>query len=63
MAESLEAQLRFAIANKRLVEVGWRLLDTSKIGAGHVLEGTFSGSRGQSHRHHFAWDAVYTRVT
>ena len=103
MPESLDAQLRFAIANRRLIEVryhgaprvaephdygvqrgierllvyqlrgpvrpsgpratGWRLLDTPKICACIVLEDTFSGSRGQSHRHHFAWDVLYARVT
>jgi hypothetical protein len=42
--------------------VGWRLLEASKIEDLTVMEQTFPGSRGDSHQHHFAWDAVYARV-
>jgi hypothetical protein len=41
---------------------GWRLLDVGKIGACKVLEDTFAGSRGDSHRQHMQWDAVFARV-
>ena len=41
---------------------GWRLLDVPKIGACKVLEQTFAGSRGDSHRQHMRWDAVFARV-
>lgn len=98
---STDARIRFAIANRRLVEVryggaariaephdygvqhgrarllafqlrgparpgqapmGWRLLDLSKIEALAVLDDTFEGSRGQSHRAHYEWEIVYARV-
>jgi hypothetical protein len=42
--------------------LGWRLLDVAKIGACKVLEETFPGSRGDSHREHMRWDAVFARV-
>ena len=41
---------------------GWRLLDVRKIGTCKVLEETFAGSRGDSHRQHMQWDAVFARV-
>lgn len=41
---------------------GWRLLDVSKIEALTVLDDTFKGSRGPSHRAHHAWEIVYSRV-
>jgi hypothetical protein len=28
-----------------------------------VLEKTFRGSRGMSHRHHYEWDEVFALVT
>jgi hypothetical protein len=99
---SLDEQLRFAIANKRLIQVayggslrvaephdygvqkgvtrlliyqlrssnaperkaatGWRLLDAEKIETCQVLEETFSGSRGEGHQRHYAWEVVYARV-
>lgn len=42
--------------------VGWRLLDISDIESLIVLDETFPGSRGASHRDHKAWDEVYARV-
>ncbi len=42
---------------------GWRLLDVSKIDRLVVLEETFHGSRGASHRQHTLWDEVFVRVT
>lgn len=100
---SIDEQLRFAIANKRLIQIGyrgdlrvaephdygvqhgsanlliyqlrgsgrghgsrergWKMLTVSKIDTCVVLDEAFSGSRGQSHQHHFAWDVVYARVT
>jgi len=41
---------------------GWRLLYVGKIGACKVLNETFAGSRGDSHREHMRWDAVFARV-
>jgi hypothetical protein len=41
---------------------GWRLLFVTKISACKVLEETFAGSRGDSHRQHMRWDAVFARV-
>ena len=41
---------------------GWRLLEISKIEALVVLDDTFSGSRGNSHRDHYQWDVLYARV-
>jgi hypothetical protein len=41
---------------------GWRLLDVGKIGACKVLEQTFAGGRGEAHREHMRWDAVFARV-
>ena len=96
-----DERIRFAIANRRLIEVrysgttrvaephdygiqngrerllvfqlrgptrpghtpiGWRLLEMSKIEVLTVLEGTFEGSRGQSHHDHYQWDVVHARV-
>ena len=42
--------------------VGWRLLELSKIDALAVLDETFAGSRGQSHRAHHQWDVLWARV-
>lgn len=42
--------------------LGWRLLDVGKIAVCKVLEQTFAGSRGDSHREHMRWDAVFARV-
>ena len=41
---------------------GWRMFDVAKIESLVVLEMEFSGSRGESHRDHTAWDTLYTRV-
>jgi hypothetical protein len=41
---------------------GWRMFDVPKIDSLVVLDMPFSGSRGASHRHHTAWDALYARV-
>jgi hypothetical protein len=41
---------------------GWRLLFVTKIGACKVLDETFAGSRGDSHRQHLHWDAIFARV-
>ena len=99
---SFDEPLRFAIANKRLIRVGyggrvrvaephdyglqgtpkplvyqhglatgpaitaavgWRPLEVSKIEALDVLEETFRGSRGRSHRHHLRWEVIFARVT
>jgi ribosomal protein L30/L7E len=101
---SLDEQLRFAIANKRLLCVTyngvmragephdygiqngtpkllfyqlrrasnnrlwkatavWRLLEISKIESCVVMEETFPGSRGSSHRQHLTWDELFVRVT
>jgi hypothetical protein len=100
--ETLDEQLRFAIANKRLVQItyhgcsrtgephdygrqhgtsrllfyqlqeagggrrreakGWRLLEVSKIEECLVLQGTFRGSRGESHRQHLGWEELFARV-
>jgi len=98
---STDTRIRFAIANRRLVElrysgsarvaephdygiqnrlerllvyqlrgparpghspIGWRLLEVSKIETLAVLDDTFKGSRGQSHRDHYQWEVVYARV-
>jgi hypothetical protein len=40
----------------------WRLLEIAQIEELHVLDETFSGSRGQSHQRHRVWDAIYARV-
>ena len=40
----------------------WRLLEVGRIGACKVLEETFADSRGDSHREHMRWDAVFARV-
>ena len=56
-------QLRGPVRSPNQSATGWRLLDTSKIEACVVLDGAFSGSRGQSHRNHSAWDVVYARVS
>jgi len=42
--------------------IGWRLLVVSKIEALTVLEDTFQGGRGQSHRSHYRWEVIYARV-
>jgi hypothetical protein len=55
-------QLSGPMRSSRQSGSGWRLLDTAKIEACTVLERTFSGSRGQSYRNHYAWDVVYARV-
>lgn len=99
---SVDQRIRFAIAQKRLLEIaykgggrivephdygiqngvqrllvyqlrgparpgqsaaGWRMFDVPKIASLVVLEVQFSGSRGASHRHHTAWDTLYTRVS
>jgi hypothetical protein len=98
---TLDERLRFAIANRRLMQVtyhgrprvgephdygrqgtprllfyqlreaggaggarpsGWRLLEVSKIEDGQVLDDTFRGSRGPSHRQHLIWDELFARV-
>ena len=41
---------------------GWRDLEVSKIRDLVVLDDTFPGSRGASHRHHKPWDVVFARV-
>ncbi|MBI3492440.1 MAG: hypothetical protein HY047_11775 [Acidobacteria bacterium] len=41
---------------------GWRLFEVSKIDECVVLEETFHGSRGQSHRQHLTWDELFARV-
>jgi hypothetical protein len=55
-------QLRGPVRSSRLNPTGWRLLDTLKIDRCVVLEATFPGSRGRSHRNHLAWDVLYARV-
>ena len=40
----------------------WRRLDLPKIEGIKVLDGTFAGSRGSSHAHHYHWDILYARV-
>jgi hypothetical protein len=42
--------------------VGWRLLELPKIEALAVLDETFAGSRGESHRVHRQWDVFWARV-
>lgn len=56
-------QLRGPVRSPGQGATGWRLLDTSKIEAFVVLDETFKGSRGESHRSHLVWDVVYARVT
>ena len=67
-----DADLRRAIAEKRLIQVsykgklrvgrGWKLLDAEKIAGCIVLDEMFSGSRSGYDGRHLAWDAVYARV-
>jgi hypothetical protein len=42
--------------------IGWRMLDVTNIETLIVLDETFVGSRGQSHRDHNAWEELYARV-
>jgi hypothetical protein len=55
-------QLREAAPSGRKSAAGWRWLELAKIEGLEVLDGTFPGSRGQSHQTHFDWDEVYARV-
>ena len=55
-------QLRGSSGTQRSGASGWRLLDVSKIDGCAVLDETFPGSRGSSHRRHHVWDVVYARV-
>lgn len=41
----------------------WRMLDVPKIESLEVLDETFPGSRGSSHRSHHHWDVIYARVS
>jgi hypothetical protein len=49
-------------ARPRQSPIGWRMLDVTKIETLIVLDETFVGSRGQSHRDHNAWEVLYARV-
>ena len=56
--------VRLLVYQRRAVPFsrGWRMLDVSKITRLEVLDETFEGTRGDSHTHHFQWDAVFARV-
>jgi predicted DNA-binding transcriptional regulator YafY len=41
---------------------GWRMLHLSKMSDCVILDETFKGSRGASHRQHHKWDILYARV-
>jgi hypothetical protein len=72
--DSLDARIRRAIAEKRLLEIRYkravRLVEPHDYG---LIDGTkrllifqdqtFAGSRGQLHRQHYQWETLYARVT
>jgi hypothetical protein len=64
--EPLDAQVRFAIANKRLVQLTYH--GAPRVAEPHdyedllVLRETFPGSRGHEHSNHYVWDVLYARV-
>jgi len=55
-------QLRGATHSQRSPVVGWKLLEFAKIHSCTVLDETFPGSRGDSHKRHYVWDILYARV-
>jgi hypothetical protein len=58
----LAYQLRGPARSPQQRVTGWRLFDLSKIEDCIVLDVTFRGSRGQSHRAHLVWEVLYARV-
>jgi hypothetical protein len=74
--QGIDEQLRFAIANERLLQFTykgagssgrpnermWRLFDVEQVAGCVVLGESFPGSRGHQHSSHHDWDVVYARV-